>query len=49
MTKYPELPDELYELEQSIYDCKNVIYDIKKSEKHADNLDEGLRCNINII
>ena len=33
MTKYPELPDELHELEQSIYDCKNVIYDIKKSEK----------------
>ena len=42
MTKYPELPDELYELEQSIYDCKNVIYDIKKSEKYADNLDEAL-------
>ena len=42
MTKYPELPDELHELEQSIYDCKNVIYDIKKSEKYADNLDEAL-------
>ena len=42
MTKYPELPDELHELEQSIYDCKNVIYDIKKSEKYADDLDEAL-------
>ena len=42
MTEYPELPDELHELEQSIYDCKNVIYDIKKSEKYADNLDEAL-------
>ena len=42
MTKYPELPDELHELEQSIYDCKNVIYDIKKSEKYDDNLDEDL-------
>ena len=42
MTKYPELPDELHELEQSIYDCKNVIYDIKKSEKYADNLDAAL-------
>jgi hypothetical protein len=42
MTKYPELPDELHELEQSIYDCKNVVYDIKKSEKYADNLDEAL-------
>ena len=42
MTEYPELPDELHELELSIYDCKNVIYDIKKSEKYADNLDEAL-------
>ena len=42
MTKYPELPDELHELEQSIYDCKNVIYDIEKSEKYADNLEEAV-------